>query len=330
MSITADMNRAWDHLIRYGEHEWPEEWKELRTDTKRWEQAALRLCARHGIAVPERMVMETASHVALVAGDVAVKIMGRRSPVWFTREVESLQLLGEIPETMVPRLIAYGDATDGDPNHPYLIMECRPGEGIRTFRNDLTEAEGRALATQLADVVRAVHAAPFESLVSFDSSPSVWVRRMHARAAFCSEYFRDDLSPELLSQIPEYLNANLECVTEDFRPALLHTDINSTNLRVQRKEGTVEISGLIDLGDVDVGPAEYELISMYLKAFLGRKDLMRYFLEAFGIPLPIPEAMKRRLKLYTLLHRFSIVWYYHQQNPAITQLDDLLEGLWTL
>jgi len=327
--ITTDDTRAWDHLIRYGEHEWPEEWEQARADAERWRPVALRICERHELKVTGEMTLETASHVALVADEIIVKIMGRRSPVWFTREVESLRLLGGIPETMVPRLLAHGDAADGNPDHPYIVMERRFGSAIRAFRNGLTETEIRSITAQLANIVRAVHNAPLDALTSFDTSPSVWVRRMRERARFCSDYIREAMSPDLLSQVDEYLNANLRYATEDFRPVLLHADINSTNLRLQRRNGTLEITGLIDLGDIDVGPVEYELISIYTKAFLGNKDLMRSFLDAFGIPVPLPGDMKRRLKLYTMLHRFTVVWYYHQQLPSITRLDDLLEELWT-
>jgi hypothetical protein len=68
--------------------------------------------------------------------------------------------------------------------------------------------------------------------------------------------------------------------------------------------GAWRITGHIDLGNVEVGPIEYEWVPLCQKAFAGNATLMRAFFAAYGWPLPVPPDVRRRLKLYTLLHRF--------------------------
>ena len=79
--------------------------------------------------------------------NLAVKVFARRSPIWFAREVESLRVLGDVPEAKTPRLLAYGDAiSEEDPDHPYLIMERLRGASYGIHRDHLPVEEGGARA----------------------------------------------------------------------------------------------------------------------------------------------------------------------------------------
>jgi Ser/Thr protein kinase RdoA (MazF antagonist) len=271
------------------------------------------------------------TNTVFLIGDVAVKLFARPSPVWFPREVETLRVLGDVPAAKTPRLLAYGNAiSEDDPDHPYLIMERLPGEPYGDHRDQLSPEAGCSLVAQIAEMVRALHETPTERLQSFGRSPGEWVRRMQARAALWEEDIAPQLPPYLAAQVPDFLAENLPFVTEEFRPCLLSADLHAWHVLIQQRGNTWQVTGHIDLGDVEVGPVEYEWPPLCHKAFRGNETLMRAFFAAYGWPLPISPDVKRRLKLYTLLHRFPPLNFSDRQIEERLSLDALLEAQWPI
>jgi hypothetical protein len=58
--------------------------------------------------------------------------------------------------------------------------------------------------------------------------------------------------------VPEFLAENLPLVTEAFHPCLLSADLHAWHILIERRSGEWRVTGHIDLGDVEVGPVEYE------------------------------------------------------------------------
>ena len=265
------------------------------------------------------------TNAVFLSGDLAVKVFARRSPIWFRREVESLRVLGDVPEAKTPRLLAYGDAiSEEDPDHPYLIMERLPGEPYGDHRGKLPLEAECALVSQVAAMVRALHETPTVGLQSFGRAPGEWVRRIQARAALWEEGTAPGWPPYLAAQVPKFLAENLPSVTEAFRPCLLSADLHAWHILVEERDGAWRVTGHIDLGDVEVGPVEYEWVPLCQKAFQGNETLMRAFFTAYGWPLPVPPDVKRRLKLYTLLHRFPPLG---SEGPS---LEAILDAQWPI
>ncbi len=59
---------------------------------------------------------------------------------------------------------------------------------------------------------------------------------------------------------------------------------------------------------------------------------MRAFFTAYGWPMPVPANMKQRLKLYTLLHRFSPLYWRLPPKDATEgrSLEAILDALWPI
>jgi Ser/Thr protein kinase RdoA (MazF antagonist) len=322
--------QEWSHLIRQGE---PEAGHALGGDLASWRPKVERICARHGLSLDGEMTRPRArrTNAVFLLGDLAVKVFARRSPIWFRREVESLRVLGDVPEAKTPRLLAYGDAiSEEDPDHPYLIMERLPGEPYGNHRDHLSLEEGCALVAQIAEMVRALHETPTDGLQSFGRSHEEWVRRIQARAALWEEYLAQELPPHLAAQVPAFLAENLPSVTEAFRPCLLSADLHAWHILIGRQSGEWRVTGHIDLGDVEVGPVEYEWPPLCHKAFRGDETLMRAFFAAYGWPLPVPPDVKRRLKLYTLLHRFPPLESLPRDVSEGPSLEAILDALWPI
>jgi hygromycin-B 7''-O-kinase len=334
MSTIPYTQQEWNHLVRQGD---PEAGHGLGGDLASWRLKVERICARHGLSVAGEMQWRRGAAVrctnsVFLLGDLAVKVFPRRSPIWFRREVESLRVLGDVPEAKTPRLLAYGDAISGeDPDHPYLIMERLTGKSYGNHRDHLSLEEGCALVAQIAAMVRALHETPTEGLQSFGRGPEEWVRRMQARAARWEEDLAPQLPPYLAAQVPEFLDENLPFVTEAFHPCLMSADLHAWQILIERQSGEWRVTGHIDLGDAEVGPVEYEWVPLCHKAFRGDETLMRAFFAAYGWPLPVPPDVKRRLKLYTLLHRFPPLF---SEGPPLgaegPSLEAILDAQWPI
>jgi hypothetical protein len=59
-------------------------------------------------------------------------------------------------------------------------------------------------------------------------------------------------------------------------------DLHAWHILVEEREGARRVTGHIDLGDVEVGPVEYEWVPLCQKAFQGNETLMHAFFTAYG------------------------------------------------
>jgi hygromycin-B 7''-O-kinase len=320
--------REWNHLVRQGD---PEGYHDVSDDLAYWKPKVEAVLARHGLPIHGELWMGEETNVVFFTDDLVVKLFTQRSPVWFPREVEVLRLLGGEPRARTPRLRGHGDAiSDDHPELRYLIMARLPGEPLAGIYETLAVEQKCALAEQMAEIAQAIHAAPVAGLRSFGTSPREWVERIRARAAVWEEDRASDLPPYLAAQVPRFLEENLPLVTEEFRPTLLSADLHGWHILVARQEGVWRITGLIDLGDAEVGPVEYEWVPLCQNAFRGEEPVMRAFFAAYGWPLPVSPAVKQRLKLYTLLHRYPP---FRSPPTEVTEgpsLEAILEEQWPL
>jgi aminoglycoside phosphotransferase (APT) family kinase protein len=325
MTYTAN---DWNFLIHPGEFEWKESWFELRADRAYWQPRIEWICRRHGIDAAREMTVEQGTNPAYLVGNVAIKVFVRRNPIWFPREVEALEVFSDYPAARTPRLIAWGDAIDGEPEHPYIIMERIEGRSYRHYRDDLSADQDHLVIRELATAVGAMHALPVARLKTFGDFRSEWAARMHARVEHAVARLAENLLPRLHGELRGYVDDRLGLITEEFEPTFLHSDIISGNIIISKTDGALALGGIIDFGDVEVGPVEYEWISLCMKAFLSDRERMSAFFTAYGIPYPFADDLRERLKLYTLLHRFTAIGYLEEEQAAAGSLDELLDRLW--
>ncbi|HZO86900.1 MAG TPA: aminoglycoside phosphotransferase family protein [Chthonomonadaceae bacterium] len=324
---------CWEEMIRQGGADFPPGWGRMMTDAAYWQPAVAAICAAHNLPFAGTMIPGVeGSHAVFLTPDFVVKIYAAPWPVWFAREVECLRVLEAVPEARAPRLLAQGQATNGDAAHPYLVMERLPGEPLSACWEGMNPSERCSVAAQIGPMVRALHAAPIESLEAFPKAPSAWVRRMRARAANCARFLHEyNLAPHLEAELPRFLPENLHLITEDFRPCLLNADLHGDHILVERRAGGWQVTGQIDFGDAEVGPVEYEWFALCIDAFRGDKDVMRAFFAAYGWPLPMEAATRQRVKLTMLLHTFPNIGKCAELAGKPTDaptLDALLDSFW--
>jgi hygromycin-B 7''-O-kinase len=306
------------------------------TDADFWRAGIEAICAEHDLPFDRTLTPgREGSNAVFLTDTFVVKIFAAPWPIWVAREVECLRVLSDVPDAKTSRLLARGPATNGDARHPYLVMERLPGQPMSDVWDTLSPAARQEIAAQVGTVVRALHTAPLDPLSAFDKSPEGWVRRMRARAEQCPDYMQREnaLPPHLLAQLPGFFRRNMEAITQEFAPRLLSGDIHGDHILVARRGDTWEVTGHLDFGDAEVGPVEYEWYALCLDAFKGDACAIRAFFQAYGQPMPLPEPMCRRMKLYTLLHRFAAPTFHAECAGKPTDaptLDALLDSLWNI
>ncbi len=329
MASRPPSSSEWAYLTRYQEHEWPDDWTARRDDRGAWESTIDAIGARHGLAARRGPIApEAGSNLAVVLDDAVVKVFARRNPVWYPREVEAMRLLAATPEARAPRLVAEGEVTHAGRVHPYLVMARIEGTPLRTVWKDLSREELRGVARELAEVVRAVHSATVEGLVSFGTSPEEWVARMRARAALAHDHFGGEMPSAIVDQVDAFLEARLPSLRADFTPTFLHADVVGGNVLVARQDGRWRMTGLVDYGDVEVGPVAYEWVSVCQKALRSDPELIATFFDAYGVASPLQDGSRELLHLHTLLHRFSLLPFVAADHPELDRLEGLLDVLW--
>ena len=327
MSSPSYSARDWEHLTRYHEHEWPDDWTARRDDRDAWTPTIDEICARHGLRRTGPIAPAPGSNLAVVLDDAVVKIFARRNPIWFPRELEALRVLESVPDARAPRLVADGEISHAGRVHSYLVMERVEGAPLRSVWGELSREDLDDVTRELAAVVRAVHSAPVSGLASFGTSPDEWVRRMRARAGLARDHFRADVRSALLDEVDAFLSNHLASIRADFAPRLLHADVIGGNILVKRRGSRWHVTGLVDFGDVEVGPIEYEWVSLCQKALRGDPARISSFFDAYGVSSPLVDGSIGFLRLYTVLHRFSMLPFAEENHPEVRGLEALLDAL---
>ncbi|MBC8145915.1 MAG: aminoglycoside phosphotransferase family protein, partial [bacterium] len=216
----------------------------------------------------------------------------------------------------------------GKGGYAFIVMERLAGEPWITIRENGTAAEQVHAVEQMARAVRAIHTVDVSTLSHYRSDRQEWVAKMRARAELAPMYLAEDLPEQLAREIKPFLDANLEAITDDYEPLLISTDVNSFNSLFIRHNDNVTLSGQIDFGDMEVGPLEYEWPSVVQKALRHNESLAAAFFAAYGPILPFSGEQLRRLKVYSLLHRFPTVQSFAERNPEVASLERLLDMQW--
>lgn len=211
-------------------------------------------------------------------GEVVVKLS---QPDWayeIPREVDALNFIyGRLPVT-TPELLASGELEGWG----YLVQRRLPGEMMRSRWAALAPSNQLALASQQGEIMAALHALPIHqaptSLV-FD-----WVAMLSEQKAECAQEMRNAGVPAaLLDDLSHYLEQAEPLLAMDGPPVLLHGDLDAINLLIEERQGTWAITGLVDWGDVKLGPAAHDFISPGIHSYRGQRELLHAWYAGYGL-----------------------------------------------
>jgi hygromycin-B 7''-O-kinase len=204
-------------------------------------------------------------------------------------------------------------------------MSRLSGVPLDTVWDQISAANRDRLACQLGETIAALHRLPPPHII--DWWPSDWQVFVAGQRAQCVCKQQALGLPALWAdQIPGFLAG----VTLPSRPpVLLHTEVMRQHLLVaQGREGSWNLSGLIDFEPAMRGDREYEFVGVGVFVAEGDARFLAQTLTSYGYqPDQLGPDLRRRLLALGILHRYSNLswWMQRLPEPARPTLDALAD-----
>jgi hygromycin-B 7''-O-kinase len=272
------------------------------------------------------------THVAaLVGGRYLVKL---HYEDWFGEDAfqterEAYRLLAgrDLP---IPELLADGALYPGDEGWrwPFLVMSAMHGRALRDVDGARPDGLGD-VARFVGSTLRELHDTPvvdgeYVSLAMYEDLVSTRMARAHR-----DHETWGSLPRRFLPQVRDYVWAAEDLIDPDReRPAFLHGDLHDGNVFVERDDGGLRPTGIVDFNDAYEGDRHYDLVAIHVKTFGFDKTLLREVLDGYGWPA-LGKDWPRRMMALTLVHDYDMVAPFASRIPAdVESLGDLATLLW--
>ncbi|MDQ6788717.1 MAG: aminoglycoside phosphotransferase family protein [Acidobacteriota bacterium] len=270
---------------------------------KFWLEAAALICRRHKIVFQVLRRSEHGENVVFLVDDSFVIKIFTPFRNGFERESEALALARGKTSLPVPEIFFAGEIE----NFKYFVTTQFSGDSItRDVWLALKKKDQTKILSQLANGLKELHshAAPTKN---FD-----WRKFVEYQANTTIERQKSSgANAEWLANLPEFLNTNLKLLPLDSAPSFMHGDVHFGNLRLAKKDGRLQISGLFDFADSLSGFYEYEFVAVGVLMIQGQGELQREFFRAYGYKEEeLNENLRARLMLLTILYECSSLRKY--------------------
>lgn len=243
-----------------------------------WLPALEQIRTRHRLPAGEWARFSLGRNLVFACGALVLKLS---QPYWafeIPREADALTFVhGRLP-VATPELIAIGELE----GWAYLVQRRLSGEMMRSRWADLTDLVKLDLVRQQGEIMAALHALPVHAApasLAFD-----WNEMLTEQKAECADEMRTAGVPTaLLEDFPHYLAQAEPLLATDGPAVLLHGDLDAINLLVEEQDGAWRITGLVDWGDVKLGPASHDFISPGIHSCRGQRDLLHAWYAGYGL-----------------------------------------------
>lgn len=191
----------------------------------------------------------------------------------------------------------------------------------------MSQADLHDLAAQLGTLVRQLHCLELNDAVIHTRSWQPYSKMTARWHATCIEHHQreSDLPDHLMEQLPDYLMQTSELVPPHTMPVLLHADITSDHLLMLRDRDSWRINALIDWGDALVGDPAYELLALHLDTFCCNKELLRIFMDSYGLLETRCATLPALLMNLTLISQYPLMRIVFTQSPNAARAESLVE-----
>ena len=245
-----------------------------------------------------------------VDGAVVVKLFPPIYRVGAATEATALARVGAALGRMTPELVAVG-SRDG---WPYVVMTQLPGQDLSAVWADIPTTNRLRLATEMGELLRALHAVPCEDLEDLRVD---WPRFLTEQSAAVAERQRSLGAPwPWVQQIPAFLS-EVDLRATPRGSALLHTEIMRVHTKVRANAGRWELCGIFDFEPAMVAPVGYEFASVGLFFAGGDAGVLRELLLAYGYARSeLDRGLQRRFAAMMLVHRYCNLKWFLGEMPA--------------
>ena len=263
-----------------------------------WEPALTHVAALHGRASSSWKRASLGRNVVFLSTSTVIKF---GPPFWagnMAREAAALRFVEARLPVATPPVVAEG-TLDG---WEYLLQGRLPGVNLWERWGRLGSEERAGLAYQHGKVMATLHALPADAapdILQFD-----WKSMLAAQRSACAaEMTASGVHASLLAQADSYLAAAEPSLADVSKDVLLHGDLTHLNLLVEQQSGRWQLTGLIDWGDVKVGPSAHEFISPGMHMYRGDRQALHRWYDGYGLSVgetmaPLERAVMARAMLY--------------------------------
>jgi hygromycin-B 7''-O-kinase len=242
-----------------------------------WELGLREIARLHDLPIEGWTRAALGRNVVFLSPIAVIKLGPPCWPDEMPREAAALQYVcGRLP-VATPKLIATGTLDGWD----YLVEECLPGRNLRELWQELETPVRLKLAQQHGELMAAIHTLPQNDLppiLRFD-----WAGMLGYQAEACArEMLASGVDEALVKEVDAYLAAT-PWEIEQGSDTLVHGDLDRLNLMVCEVAGNLKITGIIDWGDVKIGPPSHDFISPAMHSYKGERALLRAWYQGYQL-----------------------------------------------
>ncbi len=283
-----------------------------------WLPALEQIRQRHRLPAGEWTRFALGRNLVFACGEVVLKLSQPNWAFEIPREADALSFVHRQLPVATPELLAIGEL-DG---WAYLAQRRLPGAMMRSRWAELPQAIKLALARQQGEIMAALHARPVyhaPTSLAFDWPEMLTEQKVECRA----EMQNAGVPDALLADLPRYLAAAEPLIAADGPTVLLHGDLDAINLLIEEQNGRWRITGLVDWGDIKLGPAAHDFISPGIHSYRGQPEVLHAWYAGYGLD----DAQRSRHFLQNIMAR-SMLYYagefgrYLQLVPGAKQCQD--------
>lgn len=271
-----------------------------RADASHWLPAAAAIARAHALPGPSHVFARGNNLVVALGDKLILKIYPPQLVHQFVSERAALAQLAGRLRVAIPQVAVEG-ARDG---WPYLVMTRLSGTVGNEVWSDLTEPEAERVIGALGAVIAEVQRVPVGDLSALEPR---WADFIPRQVAGChARHARLGLPRHLLDGLDDFLREAAALIPLDWPPVILTGEYVPENLVLGRDSDGWNLAGLIDFGDVMTGFGEYDLLGPSVFMTAGIPSRVAALLRGYGYTdADVTPALRRRLMLLMLLHRFS-------------------------
>ena len=316
-------------------------------DPTLWEPYIRRVCQSHGLVCqkispgvpgtfPTFIVEVNHQVIQRPAGSIVVKfyshLFNGEASFHIERDLGSW-LTGQSLSIPSPGVIAEGLL---NPDWRYLIFKHVAGVSIGQVRDKLTKDDWSSVARSLGEYVHRLHALTVdhnpELPISIKPSLEGYVSFLEQQRLICHVNHNtwNDLPAHLLDQLEDFVLTVEHLVDFSAHPYLIHADLTADHLLGRLENGRWRTLSVIDWGDAMSGNLLYELVALHLDLFQSDKQLLRTFLDAYGLPSFYQWDLPRKAFSMVLLNQFPMPAQVYQPHRDARTLHDLAERLFAV
>ncbi len=289
-----------------------------------WLDSAVQICGRHGISYAALKRAERSEHIIFLVDDAFVIKIFTPFRRGFEREKAALEFAMGKTSLKIPEIVQSGAFENFD----YIVMTRLAGELMtREVWLTLPRKEQITVLTQLAVGLKELHS---HNADSFDFD---WHKFVEYQSNIAVErQISNNVNSEWIESLPVFLETNLKLLPKDCPTVFLHGDVHFGNLRLQKSNGSWQISGLFDFADSLCGFHEFDFVAVGLLMIQGQAEIQREFFKAYGYAEnELDESLRKRLMLMTVLYECSDLQRYalRLKPEAVNfSLEELERAIW--